>query len=185
MELISFKDIRGLETISDEGYILGNVADIRYNPETWKVKGIRINQSSRFKTVYPEFRSKVLIAPSTKFRVSDVFLLNFTTAELKSKITTDNDTIDMVSNMIGKKVITKDNVLLGTMEAVQIDVEKWTIVSTSVKLDKDAHAPLGIKKLLFNKTVSGVQTSYIRIVSETIPLNVTLEQLKKNIIVDD
>lgn len=185
MNLVPFKELKGLDTVSTEAYKFGAVADIRYNRDTWKVKGVRINQSSRFKQIYPEYRSKVMIAPSTKFRASDVLLLNFDKDELKPKITVDNDNVDMISGLVGKKVLTKEGTLLGTLEEIYLDLEKWTLVMASVKLDKEAHAPLNIKKLLFNKTVSGVKMELIERIGETIKLNVTLEQLRKYLIIEE
>ena len=54
------------------------------------------------------------------------------------------------------QVVTADNEILGTVKTIQLDVESWYLHTFSVKLDKEAHGKLGIKKLLFAKELTGL-----------------------------
>ena len=82
------------------------------------------------------------------------------------------------------KVMSSENVLIGIVDSVQMDMDNWDLVSFKVKLDKGAYAPLEIKKGLLGKKVSGLLMTDISEISDVIKLSLNLAEVKSQVIVD-
>jgi sporulation protein YlmC with PRC-barrel domain len=177
--------IQGLNVITQDAFLLGEVHDVRYNPTNWSVVGLQIRTEKAAASMLNAGvgKSMVVLGPG-KYIFNDVILLPDKIDMAKDRITADNANVPSLNYISGKKVTSSEGVLVGNISSIFIDVEKWSVVSFKVRLDKNACAPLGIKKGLFAKTVSGILVAHIASVAENVNLALSMDELKNEIIVD-
>lgn len=185
MHLIELRGFKNLQIVSAEGYSIGNTFDLRYNSDSWKIKGIRFAPAPRMRSLYPNITSKVMLMPSNKFHVNDVILTGFDRDELLTRLVDDDVGVESSNALLGVKIETADGILLGTVDSIHIDSDTWYIMSLKVKLDKGAHKKLGISKGLFSKVVSGLLTTFIKSVGPSIKLKLTMDELKPQLIIEE
>ena len=185
MALMEFDKVRGLEVIGQDACILGEVIDIRYEDLTWNIQGLKVKTEKAVskKINVGSGKSMVLVQPG-KYVIGDVVLLPDTIDDSRSKITVDSNDYNSILDTIDMKVMSEENVLIGTVDSIQVDLDNWTVVSMKVKLDKGAYAPLEIKKGLLGKKVSGLNMTDIAEISDSIKLSLNLFGIKSQIIVD-
>ena len=100
--------------------------------------------------------------------------------ELKEQVMEDI----VLLSLIGMKVMSKENFLIGTIDSIQVDLDNWAVVSMKVKLDKVAYAPLEIKKGLLSKKVSGLMMTDVAEIGENIQLSLDILTIKAQVTVD-
>lgn len=181
----TLKSLKGMEVISSDAYEIGEIVDVRYDHATWKVHGIKAKTEKGVAKSLSvgSGRSLISIAPGD-YTINDVMLVPHDLDELDSIISVDSDNAPALSFAEDKKVVSRENVLIGTVTDVNIDVDLWTVLSISVKLDKGAFEPLGIKKNLFSKTVIVVRSEHIETISDIISLNQSLGDMKEEIVIE-
>jgi sporulation protein YlmC with PRC-barrel domain len=64
-----------------------------------------------------------------------------------------------VEKIKGKKVFTYRGMLMGEVDAVQIDENNWTIAEVDVALDKEMEKLFDVKSGMMSKTIVPVQIS--------------------------
>ena len=185
MVLVDYESVKGLDVVTQDALILGEILDIRFEDLTWNIQGFKIKSESKVSKMINvgSGKSMILLQPG-KYVFGDVVLLPDTINEVKMRITSDNNNFKSLSKTLGMKVMTSENVLIGTVESIQIDLENWTVVSMKVKLDKGAYAPLEIKKGLLGKKISGLLMTDIAEISEVIKLNLNLYGVKTQVVID-
>ena len=185
MALVDYESVKGLDVITQDALILGEILDIRFEDLTWNIQGFKIKSESKVSKMINvgSGKSMILLQPG-KYVFGDVVLLPDTINEVKMRITSDNNNFKSLSKTLGMKVMTSENVLIGTVDSIQIDLENWTVVSMKVKLDKGAYAPLEIKKGLLGKKISGLLMTDIAEISEVIKLNLNLYGVKTQVVID-
>ena len=174
------------KVISQDAYEVGEVQDIRYDPATWNIEGLKLRCSKTVSSMISAGTSKsmIMLGP-VQFSMNDVIVLPDDIEGANSYIRADSDNFSAVSYLMGRKVISADGATIGAVESVLIDLDDWSLNSLRVKLDKTAYERLGIKKgLIFGKTVSGLLVNLIEAVTENIMLNVTADELKDIVIQD-
>jgi sporulation protein YlmC with PRC-barrel domain len=185
MATMTFTSLSGLQIISSDAYRIGDLADIRYNVK-WKVVGLTTRTDKSLAKMIPSIgsgRSLIRIEPK-KFIINDVILMKENTSELGPMITADTDNAESLSFLGGKKVVSSEGVILGTVYDVNVDTDLWTVPAISVKLDKIAFEPLGLKKGLFSKTVISIRTEYVASAGEMVTLNQGVRELREEIVVE-
>jgi len=185
MALKTLDSIIGLHIISQDAFDVGEIEDLRYDPTTWDIIGFKVKSNKYVASMLNagSGKSMILIKPD-HYVVNDVILFQDTLEDARSRISADNANIPSLSYISGKKIITSDNILLGSVEEIQFDSDKWSIVSMKVKLDKVACPLLGLKKGLFSKMAYGLLVRNIVSVSENVNLHLTMEELKDELAFD-
>ena len=185
MALTEYDSVKGLEIITQDANIVGRVLDVRFEDLTWNIQGFKVKTESKIsKMINVSGKSIVLLQPG-KYVIGDVILMPETIDSLKLKVIADNEGFKSVSVLVGKRVLSQENVIIGFVDSVQIDLENWTVVSMKVKLDKSAYQPLEIKKGLFGKKVSGLLMTHIEeITAEDIKLNLNIFGIKSQIVIE-
>ena len=185
MALMDFDKVKGLEVIGQDACILGEVLDIRYEDLTWNIQGLKVKTEKAVskKINVGSGKSMVLVQPG-KYTFGDVVLLPETIEDFRTRITVDTNDYKSVADTIDMKVMSEENVLIGTVDSIEVDLDSWAVVSFKVKLDKGAYAPLEIKKGLLAKKVSGLNMTDIAEISDTIKLGLNLFGIKSQVIVD-
>lgn len=168
-----------IDVISQDAYRIGRIETIRYDPGDWSIPGVVVKCDKEISALIDAgtSKSRVLIKP-TNFELRDVLLLGETVADAKEYISPDIETLSNVVNLKDKPVTTSDNVNLGKIESVILNLDSWYVQSFIIKLDKNAHAPLGLKKLMFSKSIGGINTSHVRVVSDSVNLTLSMEEVK-------
>ena len=185
MALSEHDIVKGLEVITQDAYILGRVVDIRFEDLTWSIQGFKVKTESKIsKIISVSGKSMVLLQPG-KYTIADVVLMPDTVETVRLKIAADTDNFRTVSSLIGNKVVSQDDFLIGTVDSIQVDLDNWTVVSMKVKLDKTAYQQLEIKKGLFAKKASGLLMTHISDIGEgIIKLNLNTFAVKSQIVID-
>jgi len=184
MALTEYESLRGLEVITQDARILGMIMDVRFEDLTWNIQGFKVKSDSKVsKIINVSGKSMILLQPG-KYIFGDVVLMSDTIESAKTKVTADNENFRTISTLIGKRVLSQENVAIGTVESVQVDLESWTVVSMKIKLDKAAYEPLEVKKGLFAKRVSGLLMTHIADIGEDIKLNLNIFGIKSQIVIE-
>ena len=184
MALVDYDSVKGLDIITQDALILGEVIDIRFEDLTWNIQGFKVKSESKVsKQINVSGKSMLLLQPG-KYTINDVVLLPDTIDVAKMRITADNSNFKSVSSLIGMKVMSKENFLIGTVDSIHVDLDNWTVVSMKVKLDKVAYAPLEIKKGLLSKKVSGLMMTDVAEIGENIQLGLDILTVKAQVTVD-
>ena len=184
MALTEYESLKGLEIITQDACILGRIMDVRFEDLTWNIQGFKVKSENKIsKTINVSGKSMILLQPG-KYIFGDVVLMSDTIESAKTKVTADNGDFKSVSTLIGKRVLSQENVAIGTVESIQLDLESWTVVSMKIKLEKTGYEPLEIKKGLFAKRVSGILMTHIAEIGEDIKLNLNIFGIKSQIVIE-
>lgn len=185
MTIFALDELKGKEVISSDAYLLGNVQDVRYDPVSWDILGLKVKSNKEISRIIGagSSRSMVMVGPGD-YGINDVILLRDTLEGSKDRISADNDNISSISFLSGKKVVTSDGLFVGTVSEVLLEMEHWAVQSVKVKMDKGAFEPLGIKKGIFSKTASGILVTHISAVTDNISLYLSTNDLADVIVLD-
>ena len=185
MAMFEFENLKNLDVITQDAYILGEILDVRYEDLTWNIQGLKVKSQSKVSKMINvgSGKSMLLLQPG-KYAINDVLVLPDVLDGVRNRVTADNNNFKSVADTLGMKVMSSENVLIGTVDSVQMDLDNWNVVSFKVKLDKGAYAPLEIKKGLLGKKVSGLLMTDISEIADTIKLSLNLAEVKSQVIVD-
>ena len=183
--MFEFEDLKGLDVITQDAYILGEVLDVRYEDLTWNIQGLKVKSQSKVSRMINvgSGKSMLLLQPG-KYAINDVLVLPDAIDSVRNRVTADNSSYKSLADTLGMKVMSSENVLIGTVDSIQMDLDNWDLVSMKVKLDKSAYAPLDIKKGLLGKRVSGLLMTDISEIADTIRLGLDITEVKSQVIVD-
>ncbi len=79
--------------------------------------------------------------------------------------------------LIGKDVISSDGKQVGEVSGIDMDVSAWKVLSLEVKLEKEVHEPLSLKKPVFGVHSIKITVDKVSAVSDKVVLNATLTSL--------
>ncbi len=185
MAIVDFDSVKGLDIITQDAYILGEILDIRFEDLTWNIQGFKVKSESKVSKMINvgSGKSMLLVHPG-KYVINDVVLLPDTIDGLGVKVSADSNDFKSVSSLLGMKVMSKENFLIGTVDSIMVDLDNWNVVSMKVKLDKVAYAPLDIKKGLLSKKVSGLMMTDVAEIGDSINLALDILTIKAQVTVD-
>jgi len=178
--------VNKIDVISQDARIVGRIQEVRYDPHDYTITGLAVRCEKEISAMIEagSGKSRILIKPES-FTLYDVLLLADTVEDAKAYIQPDMDTMSAVRGFIGKEVITSEHIKLGTIDAVYLDLDGWFIDSFLIKVDKDAHATLGLKKLLKAKRIRGIKADHISVMAESVILGITMEDVKGIMLPDE
>lgn len=181
----TLESMKDMDIISSDAFKVGEIVDVRYDPATWNVHSIKAKtEKSMAKTLsVGSGRSFISVAPGD-YIMNDVMIMPESVSELDSVISVDKENVPALTFFERKKVVSKEGVTIGIVENVNVDTDMWTVLSVSVKLDKAAFDPLGLKKGLLSKTVIVIRSEYIEAASEMITLNQSVTDMKDEIVIE-
>ncbi len=172
----------GKKVVTKDAYILGEVTDVRFESIKWNVIGLKLNNCTpQLGVLGSKSKSSILLQPD-KFTINDVILSCNTLDKLREKITPDMET-PSVKSLTGMKVLASDATLIGIVDSIDIDYIKWKLMSITIKVDKNACVVLGIKKGLFSKKATGILSTHIASVGESILLNLDTKGVMSQLVI--
>jgi len=180
--MITLESLVGVQMISADAYDIGEITDVRYDPFEWNILGLKIKSKRSDKLAAGTGKGNFLIRPD-KFVMNDVMLLSQPVDRLKDSVVPDNPNISSLSVLMSSKVVTKDNLLVGTITTAMIDAETWKVKSVIVRLDKTAIEAMKMKKGLFAKINVEIRTELILSSKDMVHLSEPMESLRGNITV--
>ena len=171
--------VNKIDVISQDAYLVGRIEGVRYDPHDNTITGLVVKCEKDVSALIGagSAKSRILLKPDS-FELRDVLLLNTTVEEEKPNVKPDNDADSLVENLLSKQVYTSDGKLLGSIKAVHLDLGGWYVHSFTIKLDKEAHPALGLKKLLFAKEISGIMVDHVSTISDNVNLTLSMEEVK-------
>ena len=180
---VPLENLKEKKMISSDAYEIGEILDVRYDPFEWRVEGLKVkaNRSSE-KLAAGLGKSSVMILP-TDFVVNDVFLLSQSIKTLKDSVVPDNNNISSLSSLVPAKVVTRDNILVGNVTTVMVNIDTWTVPSIVVRLDKTAIEAMKMKKGFFSKISVAIGTDTIRSCADMIHLDVNMDGVRESMTV--
>ncbi|NLL94933.1 MAG: hypothetical protein GX224_04175 [Thermoplasmatales archaeon] len=185
MTLMDAGSFAKMEVITMDAHVLGEVQDLRYDPISWEIKGFKVKSSKSAASVLSAGSGRSMMFLETgDYAVNDVVLVDSDLEGLRGSVSADSDASPTLSYLKGKKVVSSDGIVLGTLDEVVVDAERWVVPTFKMKLDKAAYEHLGVKRGLFAKTVSGIPASDIASVSETVSLYPTAAELRSSIVIE-
>lgn len=189
MPFTDIKALKGMKVVTDDAYDIGTIIDAKCRNNDWKVVGVKISSTTRPREYNSSFKSTIVLETSGTFNycIKDVFMTRKSFKDTMGRVIPDDSSQLNVSNMIGKKVLTMDGLIIGTVDTVFLDTESWNLVTFSVKLSSEGHAHLGVKKgLILSKKVSGILMSQVGSVTDVmVQLKVNCDTLKSVIVIED
>lgn len=180
MTLRTYSFLKDKQVISSDAYIIGSITDLNYSPHSWSVNSLAVKGVKGLGDVLGSsvFRKPQFSLDVGTYDINDVLIIPEARDQLQTALATETGGTEKVGSLVGKKVMTSDLVPIGTIADVGIELEVWKINSFKVKIDKSAAEALDIKLGLLNKTASGLLTSHIESVTETVNLSRKVEGLR-------
>ncbi|MDR0778543.1 MAG: hypothetical protein LBE48_03795 [Methanomassiliicoccaceae archaeon] len=175
---IPLESLKDLEIISSDAYLIGEIIDVRYDPFEWKVIGLKVRSKKPHEKLAIGHGKAVFLIRPDDFVLNDVMLLGHPVDGLKDMIVPDNNNISSLSAMMSAKVVTRDNILVGTVNTVLIDPDNWKVLSIVVRLDKTAIEAMRMKKGLFEKINVEIRSDIILTASDMIHLDEQMDGVK-------
>lgn len=185
MVTISLDELKGKEVISCDAYLLGNVQDVRYDPVSWEILGLKVRSTKEISKMLSagSAKSMILVRPGD-YAIKDVIVFRDCLEDSKARISADSDNMAALSFLSGRKAVSSDGLLLGSINEIVLEMDHWTVQSVKVKLDKGAYEPLGLKKGLLSKTATGILATHISAVADNVNLYLTTEDLRDLLTLD-
>ncbi len=84
-----------------------------------------------------------------------------------------------------KDVITTDGRVIGEMTGAYIDTTSWMVTGLLVEINKDVIDELNMKKPMLRTAKAKMMTNLVKVVSDTVQLNVPITGLAGNLTVVD
>lgn len=180
MTLRTYSFLKDKQVISSDAYIIGSITDLNYSPHSWSVNSLAVKGVKGLGDVLGSsvFRKPQFSLDVGTYDINDVLIIPEARDQLQTALATETGGTEKVGSLVGKKVMTSDLVPIGTIADVGIELEVWKINSFKVKIDKSVAEALDIKLGLLNKTASGLLTSHIESVTETVNLSRKVEGLR-------
>ncbi len=184
----NYEDLTEMLAITADARILGTISDLKYDHQQWTVTQLRVSVNKGMEKELAIGRGRsVLIPVGSVSKSSDVVLLGCDLYCVKDVVVPDSDNIARLSTFIGKNVVTSENLSVGDVESLSVDLEdEWRITNLKVRVEKAMAEPLGLKKGLLGKApLIAVKTDNINLVGDMAFLSKSLEELKKDVSVYD
>ncbi len=80
-----------------------------------------------------------------------------------------------------KNVITAEGRVIGQLTGAYIDTRSWMVSWIVLQLNKDIMDKLNVKKSFFRTPKARINTNLVRVMSDTVQLNVPMADLAKNL----
>lgn len=186
MPIVRFQKIWKFLVITSDAFVIGEVDGIRYDPQKWQAGFLLVNIKKSFEshlcTGRSTFSSSKIMVPMNLIQtINDVIILAYALKDLKELVKPDNLNIPNLGHLMGKKVVTSDNQILGVVSDINLDVQDiWPILSVSVRPDKNIIEVLGLKKPFFSKMPAIIlEITTVVSIMEMLNLNVDIAGVKE------
>ncbi len=172
--------LNGKKVIAANGYILGEVAGIDVDLNTWHASTLYVSLSDEAVAGFglrKPFMSKITACLPTRIvkSVGDVVNVNEPISNLEDAA---KECFVNPIRLKGKKVTGAKGYAVGEVEALDLEPDSWKVTSLRVSLTKDAATEIGLYKPFLSRAEVAVPTKIIDSVGNMVILKENIQDLK-------
>jgi sporulation protein YlmC with PRC-barrel domain len=185
MGLLRLDDIVGLEVLSSDAKIVGNVEAVGVDTEEWNARALKIALRKGLEQVVgvkKPLYGQVRFALETKHVESarDVVKLGQPLSALRTLVIDPEQVPRWASELLYRRVVCCKGREIGITGTLFIDPDGgWHIPFIEVEMDKEVFSEMNLKKAMFKKREVKVPTSLIGTVGDLIMLNTSENELAR------
>ena len=185
MGLLRLDEIVGLEMLSSDAKIIGNVEAVGVDTEEWTARALRVALKKGLEEVAglkkPLFgQARFGIDTKNVKSVRDVVTLKEPQDKLKGMIFEPSHIPRYAGEVVYKRVVCCKGREIGVTGTVYIDPDGgWKIPFIEVEMDKEVFNEMNLKKSIFKRREVKVPTSLIGTVGDLIMLNTGEDELAR------
>lgn len=184
-EKMRIEDLIGLEVVSSDARIIGNVEGVGIDAENWRVPALKVGLRKGIEEIL-ELKKPLFGSVTTYLNtegidsISDIVALKVPLEELRSVIMETDTELPTAGNIVGTRVVAKGGKHIGFVENFIILPENdWSIKHMVVKLEKSVVDKLGLRKSLMGTPSIKILTQDIKTIGDMVMLRVTVDELKE------
>lgn len=173
--------LRGLKIVGSESYILGEMNDVYADFDSWKATAFSVilsNEAAAELDFRKSFRRKVIICLPTDLikAVGDVVTLTAPVRNLKD--IAEKEVCPEDVKIQGKKVLSASGNTVGTVEALDVDVDDWRVTGLQVALTGEAAMELGFKSPVLSRVIVIIPSGAVEEIGNFVTLDKSIVDLK-------
>jgi len=185
MGLLRLDEIVGLEVLSADANIVGNVEAIGVDTEEWYARALKIALRKGLEEaagVKKPLFGQARFALDMKYveSVRDMIKLKEPLSALKTLVIDPDHVPRWASELLYRRVVCNKGREIGVTGTIFVESEGgWRIPFIEVEMDKDIFSEMNLKKATFKKREVKVPTSLIGTVGDLIMLNTSEDELAR------
>lgn len=187
MRDMKIEDIVGMEVITGDARVLGNVEGVGIDIQAWKVPALKIGLRKGLEE--PIGLKKTRFGSTTIFvntegvdSISDMVTLKPDLTATKEVILETENEIPTAGSIVDTRVVARGGRHIGYVDNFVFAPEKnWTITCMMVKLEKSVLSDLGLKKPRLGTQTIKILTEDIKTVGDMVMLSIDMKELKDHL----
>lgn len=184
---MKIEDFVGMEVITGDARVLGNVEGVGIDIQAWKVPALKIGLRKGLEA--PIGLKKMRFGSTTIFvntegvdSLSDMITLKPELTATKEVILEAENEIPTAGSIVDTRVVARGGKHIGYVDNFIFVPEKdWTITCMMVKLEKSVLSDLGLKKPRLGTQTIKVLTEDIKTVGDMVMLKIDVKELKDHL----
>jgi sporulation protein YlmC with PRC-barrel domain len=172
--------LKGKKVVGSEGYILGEMADLYVDIDTWQAPAFYVllsDEATSELDFKKPFLHRIMVCLPTQLikAVGDIITLTEPVGNLKD--VAEKEVYVNPTGLEGKKVFGATGYAVGEVEGLDVDLSNWQVTGLQVGLTDEAATELGFKRPFLSKVVIIIPSNAVGEVGNFITLDKTIEDL--------
>jgi sporulation protein YlmC with PRC-barrel domain len=184
---MKIEDFIGMEVITGDARVLGNVEGVGIDIQAWKVPALKIGLRKGLEE--PIGLKKMRFGSTTIFvntdgvdSLSDMITLKPDLTATKEVILETENEIPTAGSIVDTRVVARGGRHIGYVDNFVFAPEKdWTITCMMVKLEKAVLSDLGLKKPRLGTQTIKILTEDIKTMGDMVMLKIDMKELKDHL----
>ncbi len=178
--MTNLSELKKMEVVSTDGHVIGKINSVIIT-DKWSIIGLAIKMKNeileKLGKKKPFLSSLFLDVNIDEIKgIKDKVILRHTIDELSMYLLSHNTKFD-AKRLIDLEVLGFEGKVVGKVEDLIIDVNKWTMPSLVIKIRKDALEMMKMKKDLLFNTQLNISMNHVSDVGDYVMLEVTAENI--------
>ncbi len=172
--------LKGKKVVGSEGYILGEMADLYIDINTWQATAFYVSLSDEATSeldLKKPFLQKIIVCLPTQLikAVGDIITLTEPVRNLKD--IAEKEILVNPTKLESKKVVGAKGYVVGEVEGLDVELSNWQVTGLQVGLTDDTATELGFKRPFLSKVVVIIPSNAVSAVGNFITLDKAIEDL--------
>ena len=173
--------LKNKKVVGTEGYILGEINDLHIDFDTWQATAFYVvlsDEAAAELNLKKQFLRKIMVCLPTELikAIGDVIELREPIRNIKD-IAEKEMQVDNVK-VEGKKVFSSNGEVMGDVDGVDVDFDKWRVNGLQVALNDKAAMELGFRRPVMSKVIVIIPSNAIETIENFVTLDKGVEDLK-------
>jgi sporulation protein YlmC with PRC-barrel domain len=173
--------LKNKKVVGTEGYILGEINDLHIDFDTWQATAFYVvlsDEAAAELNLKKPFLRKIMVCLPTELikAIGDVIELREPIRNIKD-IAEKEMQVDNVK-VEGKKVFSSNGEVMGDVDGVDVDFDKWRVNGLQVALNDKAAMELGFRRPVMSKVIVIIPSNAIETIENFVTLDKGVEDLK-------